>query len=173
MTQKDGVLYQGFPSDDELTRIPGIPSVQRVKKGTVAYIECAQEIPCNPCEEACPYGAIKVGKPITNLPVLDEEKCIGCGSCIAACPGLAIFMINGARQLGEVSFPFEYYPLPVKGEVVDCVDRAGNFTVKGKILKVIKSPKYDATAVVTVQVPPEFIGIVRSIKAVRRDKDER
>ena len=70
MTQKTGVIYQGFPSEDELSRIPGMPSEERIKKGSVACIECAQEIPCNPCEEACPYGAITVGKPITNLPKL-------------------------------------------------------------------------------------------------------
>jgi Fe-S-cluster-containing hydrogenase component 2 len=169
MTLKDGVVYQGFPSEEERSKIPGTPSAQRIKKGTVACIECAQEIPCNPCEEACPHGAIAVGKPITNLPVLDEEKCIGCGNCIAACPGLAIFMVNGAKEQGEVSFPYEYYPLPAKCDMVGCVDRAGNVVVEGKVLRVLKSPKFDATAVITVEVPMEYLQIVRSIKPLRRD----
>ncbi len=168
MTQKTGVIYQGFPSEDELYQIPGMPSNECIKKGPVVCIECAQEIPCNPCEEACPYGAISVGKPITNLPKLDEDKCIGCGTCIAACPGLAIFVINGAKESAEVSFPFEYYPLPNKGDEVDCVDRAGNTVVKGKIIRITKPPKYDATAVITVEVPTEYIKTVRSIKRLGR-----
>lgn len=168
MTQKTGVIYQGYPSEQELSNAPGVPSDERIKRGPVAFIECVQEIPCNPCEEACPYGAITVGKPITNLPKLDEEKCIGCGTCIAACPGLAIFMLNGSKQKAEVSFPYEYYPLPQKGDVVDCVDREGKLVVKGTVLRVVKSPRYDATAVVTVEVPMEYIKIVRSIKRLGR-----
>jgi Fe-S-cluster-containing hydrogenase component 2 len=168
MTQRRGVIYQGFPSEEELSRIPGVPSDERIKKGPVAFIECAQEIPCNPCEEACPFGAITVGKPITNLPKLDETKCAGCGACIAACPGLAIFVVNGSKEKAEISFPYEYYPLPEKGDKVECVDREGRVVTGGTVLKVVKSKKYDATAVITVQVPMEFIKIVRSIKRLGR-----
>ncbi len=73
---------------------PGFPSEQRIKRGSVAIIECFQDIPCNPCEMKCPRNAIKVGIPITNLPELDEEKCSGCGLCVPWCPGLAIFILN-------------------------------------------------------------------------------
>ncbi|MCR4429914.1 MAG: 4Fe-4S binding protein [Tepidanaerobacteraceae bacterium] len=164
MIQKTGVIYQGYPSEQELSKSPGVPSDERIKRGPVAFIECVQEIPCNPCEEACPYGAIAVGQPITNLPRLDEKKCVGCGACIAKCPGLAIFVLDGSEQKAKISFPHEYYPLPQKGDVVDCVDREGKAIVKGIVLKVVKSPKYDATAVVTVEVPMEYIKIIRSIK---------
>lgn len=164
MTQKTGVIYQGFPSEEELAKIPGVPSGERIKKGAVACIECAQEIPCNPCEEACPFGAISVGKPITNLPTLDEEKCKGCGTCIAACPGLAIFMLNGAKDMAEISFPYEYFPSPEKGDVVDCVDRRGTVVVEGTVVRIVKPPKYDATAVITVAVPKNYMNIVRNIK---------
>lgn len=170
MRQKEGVIYQGFPSKEELSKSPGVPTETRIEKGPVAFIECVQEIPCNPCEEACPYGAIKVGKPITNLPKLDADKCIGCGSCIPACPGLAIFVVNGAKEKAEVSFPFEYYPLPKKGDRVDCVDREGNMVVQGKVLRIINPPKYFATVVITVEVPMEHIKKVRSIKRLGRSE---
>jgi Fe-S-cluster-containing hydrogenase component 2 len=168
MIEKTGVLYQGFPSEEELSKSPGVPGDERVKRGPVAFIECVQEIPCNPCEEACPQGAIKVGKPITNLPKLDQEKCMGCGMCIAACPGLAIFVVNGAKDKAEISFPYEYYPLPEKGQEVDCVNRSGKTVTKGVVLRVVKPPKYDQTAVVTVEVPKEYLKSVRSIRRLGR-----
>ena len=123
----EGVRYTGIPSAAELAACPGIPSEERMRKGRVAVIECVQEIPCNPCEGICRFGAITVGEHITNLPVLDEEKCTGCGQCVANCPGLAIVIVNKAFSETEetVEFPFEYLPLPEKGSTVDAVNRAG------------------------------------------------
>lgn len=36
------------------------------------------------CEEACPFGAIKMNE--SKLPIIDEEKCTGCGICVDICP---------------------------------------------------------------------------------------
>ena len=76
--------------------------------------------------------------------------------------------MNGSKEKAEVSFPFEYYPLPNKGDEMDCVDREGNMVVKGKVLRIVKPPKYDATAVITVEVPMEHLKTVRSIKRLGR-----
>ncbi|MEL7623969.1 MAG: 4Fe-4S binding protein [Clostridiales bacterium] len=152
---KTGVAYTGVPSKEELAKIPGMPSEARMAKGPVAVIECVQEIPCNPCEAACPFGAIGVGEPITSLPVLDEEKCTGCGACVAACPGLAIFTVNMAYSETEaaVAFPYEYRPLPAKNDLVEAVDREGKVVSRGRVLD-IKMPKaFKQTAVVTLAVP--------------------
>ena len=162
----EGVRFTGVPSTEELRNATGIPSEERVKKGRVAVIECVQEIPCNPCENACPFGAIKVGDPITNLPTLDEEKCTGCGTCVAMCPGQAIFLVNYTYSdtEAEVSFPFEYLPLPEKGDVVDAVNRAGEVVCKGTVTSVKMPPAYKNTCVVTIAVPKEYINEVRSMK---------
>ena len=135
---KEGVRYSGIPSQEELNSSFGIPSEERMKKGRVAVIECVQEIPCNPCEGTCPFGAITVGNPITNLPHLNEDKCTGCGNCVAMCPGQAIFLINYdySETEAEVSFPFEYLPVPEKGAVVDAVNRAGETVCKGTVTNV-------------------------------------
>jgi len=36
------------------------------------------------CESVCPFGAI--GVDAENIPVVDEEKCTGCGICVKNCP---------------------------------------------------------------------------------------
>ena len=162
---KHGVNFTGIPSQEELRNSPGVPSAERLEQGPVAYIECVQDIPCNPCEEACPFGAINVGLPITNLPELDEEKCTGCGLCIAPCPGLAIFKIHKhyTNTTALVEFPYEYVPVPQEGETVPCGDKLGNFVTTGKVVKV-KCPKsYDRTTVVAVEVPKAHCLEIRTI----------
>lgn len=167
---KSGVLYTGVPSKDELKAAPGCPSEERMKKGRVAVIECVQEIPCNPCETACPFGAISVGQPITNLPELNEEKCTGCGQCVAACPGLAIFIVDKSYSEEEalVEFPFEYRPLPEVGNIIDVVNREGQVIGKGEIKKIRNPKTFNNTSVLTVAVPQELVGEARSIKRLPR-----
>jgi len=142
---------------------PGIPSEERRKRGAVACIECFQHIPCNPCSTACPRKAISVGSEITNLPMLDEEKCNGCGICITRCPGLAIFTVDESGEKAKVSFPFEYVPLPKVGAKVTCTDRNGCAVCDGIVAAVRTSPAFDHTAVVTVEIPAEFSMTVRMI----------
>lgn len=156
----------GCPSREELENSPGYPSTERFKKGPVAVIECVEEIPCNPCEAACPYGAIKVGEPITNLPTLLENKCKGCGLCIASCPGLVIFMVDLAYSKDEalVTIPYEYLPLPLPGEKVEAVNREGKTVCQGRIVKVDNRKRNHRTAVIHLAVKPEFAQEVRSVR---------
>jgi ferredoxin len=140
-----------------------------VKNGPCAVIECPQEIPCNPCESACPRGAIIVGKPITNTPVLDASKCTGCGQCIAACPGLAIFVVNHSysETQATVAFPYEYLPMPRAGDVVRGVDRTGTARCDARVISVVSPPRYDHTAVITVAVPKDLACEIRSCARLR------
>lgn len=151
----------------------GIPSAARRKRGPVACIECYQHIPCNPCEAACPRGAITVGDDITGLPHLDEEKCNGCGVCMTRCPGLAIFTVDESGEEGraKVSFPYEYVPLPAVGDEVACADRLGKYVTRGVVCGVRLAPAFDHTAIVTVEIPREFSMEVRSL--YRGGKNER
>ena len=159
------ILTDGYPSIEEIRAATGWPDEKRFAAGPVAIIECVQKIPCNPCEAACPAHAITVGDPITNTPVLDREKCIGCGLCVAACSGLAIFIVDKtySETEGTVSFPFEYYPLPQKGDVVDALNRAGEYVCKGTVIRVMNPPKNDHTPVVTIAIPKEYTDEVRTM----------
>lgn len=136
------------------------------KKGPYAVIECDQEIPCDPCEAACQFGAIKVGDPITNLPEFDIEKCTGCGLCLPACPGLAIFLIdeNYSETKSTVAFPYEYQNLPQEGETVNAVNREGDYICKAKVVKVQNNKKFDRTPIVTIAVPDKYINDARNIE---------
>ena len=139
---------------------------KRLKEKPVALIDCPEEIPCNPCETICPFGAIKVGEPITNVPVLDGKKCTGCGRCISVCPGLAISVLNYNYNSSEATLtvPFEFLPLPEKGEEIIAVDIKGKCMVKGEIIRVVPPGKNNRTSLITFSFPKKFYKKVRYFK---------
>lgn len=143
--------------------------VPKGKRKFEIIIECPEEIPCNPCEEACPSKAISVGLPITNLPVLDSAKCSGCGLCIPACPGQAIFILE-ERQGGEtiIGLPYEMLPPLEKGNQVMLLDRNGVDVGTGEVVKVVSPPTYSRTALIQVRCNPTVARNVRAVKKVSR-----
>ena len=169
------ILTDGYPSIEEINKATGWPDEERFARGPVAVIECVQKIPCNPCEAACPAHAITVGSPITNTPVLDREKCIGCGLCVSACSGLAIFIVDKtySETQGTVSFPFEYLPLPEKGDEVNALNRAGEFVCRGTVIRVMNPPGNDHTPVVTIAIPKEYTDTVRTMGRLNLEDTDR
>ena len=149
----EGVKLTGALGAEEQKQV--LPPEARTARGPVAVIECVQQIPCNPCEKACPFGAIEVGPDITSLPRLDLDKCRGCGICLSKCPGLAIFLVDASKSATEalVMFPYEYLPLPQVDELVDGVDRTGRFVTKARVIKVDTGAQREGTALVTMAVP--------------------
>jgi len=162
--EKDGIVKW-----EDVMASKGCPSSSRAEKGPVAVIECLQEIPCNPCETGCPFGAISVGDRITNLPVLNEEKCRGCGNCVPVCPGLAIFIedLSEPGDEAKVTLPYEYLPLPERGAVVKATDRAGREICDATVVDVRKPAAFNKTAVITISVPKEFVHEARGIAFLR------
>jgi Fe-S-cluster-containing hydrogenase component 2 len=156
----------GWLSAEEWKDGPGIPSETRRRKGPVATIECLEDIPCNPCESSCNVGAIKVGDDITGLPHLDEEKCVACQTCVYICPGQAIFLIDESLPDGRatVMMPYEYRPLPQKGDIVFALDRAGKLLGEAKVVAVRQTKRMDQTATVTIEVPRDWSMQARAIR---------
>ena len=142
-----------------------VPSAERRAQGPVAVIECYEEIPCDPCEEACHQGAIFVGEPITSLPHLKAERCNGCGLCIPACPGLAIFVIDESYSEDEatIMLPYEFLPLPHKGMTVKALDLQGQLVGEARVLEVRNPKAYDCTPVIKIAVSKELSMTVRHI----------
>ena len=159
----------GCPSIEELQNSPAFPKKEDYLKGPIAVIECIEEIPCNPCETSCPRGSIRVGKPITNLPLIDFEKCTGCGICVAACPGLAIYIKDYCYSEEEalITFPYEYLPLPNVGDTVTAADRKGKEVCPGKIVKVLQTKASNKTALVSMTYQKTFFEDVVTMKRLK------
>jgi Na+-translocating ferredoxin:NAD+ oxidoreductase RNF subunit RnfB len=150
----------------ELLSCPGVPTKKRMKQGPVAIIECVQEIPCDPSVDTCRQGAISIGEDITQLPQLIEDKCTGCGICIAGCPGQAIFVVdlNYSKQKALLMIPYEFYPLPKADTKVKALDREGKVVGEAKVLKVMNPKKNDRTPVISLLVPRELAMEIRNIR---------
>lgn len=109
------LLTKGYVADEEIERFPGVTH----RAGVHPVVECTQNIPCNPCQDACPKHCIKIGAHITSLPAVEENAtCVGCGMCVASCSGQAIFLVDETFEPGfaTVTIPYEFLPLPEKGK---------------------------------------------------------
>ena len=154
----------GYLDLEEIMDIPGFPGLETLAGKKCVVVECKQNIPCNPCEAACPHHAITIGEPITNLPVVDPEKCIGCGLCVAQCPGQACFLVDQSHEdYDTVTLPYEYYPLPEKDQEVYGLGRDGKYLVKATVVRVVMTKMNDRTAVIEIKVPKGFGMKVRNI----------
>lgn len=157
------LLKHGFVSDDEIERFPGVTR----RTGVHPVMECTQNIPCNPCQDACPKHCIKIGEKITSLPAVDETaECIGCGMCVASCSGQAIFLVNETCEEGfaSVTLPYEFLPLPQKGDKGTAYDRSGKAVCEAEVLDVKTSKAFDHTNLLTMKVPAEYVMKARFYK---------
>ncbi|MBQ1917254.1 MAG: FAD-dependent oxidoreductase [Lachnospiraceae bacterium] len=160
----ESLLTKGYVADDEITRFPGFRKQVKVHP----VIECTQNIPCNPCQDACKKGCISIGDNITSLPIsVEGSECINCGMCVASCSGQAIFLVAEDTEpgFGEVTIPYEFLPLPEKGDKGYGLSRSGQKLCDVEITNVRTSKAFDGTNLVTMKVPMEYIDKARFYKA--------
>ena len=157
------LLRTGHLEQTETEAYPGV--THRI--GIHPVIECTQNIPCNPCQDACKFGCISIGSKITSLPiVVKDADCKNCGMCIASCSGQAIFLVNEECEDGmaSITMPYEFLPYPVKGTKGSGLDRAGRIVCEAVVDSVKTSPAFDKTALLTIKVPKEYANTVRFFK---------
>ena len=159
------LLKKGYVSDEE---IAAFPAANNKAEGVHPVIECTQNIPCNPCQDACKFGCIMVGEDIVKLPVINKDsKCTGCGMCVANCSGQAIFLINEDFEPGfaSVGLPYEFLPRPESGAKGKALDRGGKVVCDAEVVSVRESKATDKTAILTMKVPVEFVHRARFYQA--------
>lgn len=166
------LLEKGFIADDEILKFP---AACYVKKGPHPVIECTQNIPCNPCQDACKVGCIMVGDAITKIPeVVEDRKCINCGMCVAACSGQAIFILDEDYEEGfaTVTLPYEFYPLPKEGDMGLGLSRDGKYECDAEVVSVKENKVFDHTNLLTIKIPKEYATKVRFYKGRDVEKND-
>ncbi len=154
----------GVPTKEQVMR--EFPDESRINEGPVVVIECYKEIPCNPCTIACRFDAIHIGEDINKRPKVTEENCIGCSVCLSKCPGLAIMLVDGSKseEYVHMTIPYEFYPLPEEGDLVEGLDREGNYLENVKVLKVTNPKSYDRTPLIKLEVSRKHMYDFRNIR---------
>jgi len=138
------------------------------EEGVYPVFYCNQEIPCNPCTTVCEQEQIEtIDDLITQLPYFKGEKdCIGCGKCVAVCPGLAVILIDYRKDKNNplVTFPFELTEEKLeKGQkiiVVSNEKELGIFEIhRSRILK-----EFPKTQLISVKLPSKIAKKAVAIK---------
>ncbi len=138
------------------------------EEGIYPVFYCNQEIPCNPCTTVCDQKQIEtIDDLITQLPYFKgEEDCIGCGKCVAVCPGLAVVLIDYRKDKKNplVTFPFELTEKKIEKEqkviVVGNKGELGAYEIhRSRILK-----EFPKTQLITIKLPSELAKQAVAIK---------
>jgi len=153
--------------DEILTILRSKPGVEKELKirtlpGSVyPLIRCTQEIPCNPCTEACPKHAIRIEEgTLTGIPSFTGDACLGCAQCVLACPGLAIVLVDErydpARRRALLTLPFEMPSGTVNVEdEVRTVGMEGEPVGAGRVVAFRDAPSQDRRRLMLLEVPFE------------------
>ncbi|MCK4380877.1 MAG: FAD-dependent oxidoreductase [Candidatus Lokiarchaeota archaeon] len=138
------------------------------EEGIYPVFYCNQEIPCNPCTTVCDQQQIEtIDDLITQLPYFKgEQDCIGCGKCVAVCPGLAVVLLDYRKDKNNplVTFPFELTEEKLEKEqevvVVSNKKELGKFEIqRSRILK-----EFPKTQLITIKLPSKIAKQAVAIK---------
>ena len=86
--------------------------------------------------------------------------------CVACCSGQAIFLINEDYETGyaTVGLPYEFLPLPKKGDKGMALSRSGSEVCEAEVVSVVTSSVMDKTSILTMKVPVQYVNEARFFK---------
>jgi MauM/NapG family ferredoxin protein len=120
-----------------------------------------QDKKCLICDEICPYNAIVsqfvAGHPIT-VPVIDEDKCNGCGYCECKCPvtGESAIIVEPSGELRLASGSYKEKARDL-GLVFHAKGRVEDHTILNRDQREGKAPPEVPPAKDEKKLPPGFI----------------
>jgi ferredoxin len=122
-------------------------------------IRCIQQIPCDPCLQACPKAAIAM-EGLSEPPSFASEACLGCAECVLACPGLAIVLVDEGfdpeHRLALLTLPLELEEGRFRiGEEVETVGTEGERIGAGRLIAFRNSESQDRRRLLLLEVPFE------------------
>ncbi len=157
-------LYGTVTSEEKEAEIGAIEERTFEREGTRLIIACSQEIPCDPCVASCVRGAI-TKESLVSLPEIHVERCSGCGLCVSACPGLAIFLVKDwGNGTSLVTLPYEMLQFPKSEDRVKLLDSNGEIIGEGIVRSSMLS-KF----LVRVVAPSSIAEKVRNLKLVGKN----
>ena len=151
------------------------------QEGVYPIIHCKQEIPCNPCSTACSEGKIIIkGGGLLGLPqyegledlVTYSSDCIGCGQCVAICPGLAITLVDYRKNKDNplVTLPAEVFNNKVeKGEKLMVVDEEGEELGEYEVVRSRILANHPKTQLVSFELPHEIAARAISFRIQKKE----
>jgi len=137
-----------------IKQLPPIPE----NKEFYPVIRCIQEIPCNPCTEACVLNSIKIKDATMMGTPMFEGKCLGCLRCVSICPGLAITFVDKGydptKHTARVVIPWEMPQGTIHlGQTVPTTGMEGERIGTGKIIAIKQSEWQNKRSLVSLEVP--------------------
>ena len=146
-------------------------------KDVYPVIRCAQEIPCNPCTEACVLQSIKIKEPTMMGRPQFEGDCLGCARCVSICPGLAITLVDKrydkTKKTARVVIPWEMPEGTIKtGQSVKTTGMEGEVIGEGKVIAMKKSEWQNRRTLVSLEVPYKEANLVAGIQ-IKKPTDKK
>jgi NADPH-dependent 2,4-dienoyl-CoA reductase/sulfur reductase-like enzyme/Fe-S-cluster-containing hydrogenase component 2 len=140
-----------------------------IDRDVYPVIHCHQEIPCDPCAAVCPLGLIKIPRDdIRKVPVFDLEgqKCSACRRCIAACPGLAITLVDFRKdaKYPTVSVPIEIDTSDLlEGRGYLAVDERGQPLAEVRLIRRFSMKEFSGTTIIEIQSSREIANEITGV----------
>jgi len=78
---------------------------------------------------------------------------------VSVCPGLAIFVLDLSGEEAEIKLPYEFLPLPIKGQQVVLLNKNGEVCGIGTLKSAIQR---NSTWVVTISLKKKIAKEVRN-----------